>query len=180
MTVQKDTLDKADISLLPVDPDTLDDVDAVFEELRRYSADTDGVAKRRDAAYAFFNAVPPGHPRDKKHAFLAKNDEWIVGLVDMIADYPAPGTVFVGLLAIREPLQGRGLGKALWLTAECFARDALNARRVRLAVVESNPVIGFWTKMGFQPTGEESTYNGERRTSRAILMEKMIVQRGQD
>ncbi len=151
MKVQKDTLDKADISLLPVDPTLWMMSMLSLKKLRRYSADTDGVAKRRDAAYAFFNAIPPGHPRNKKHAFLAKNDEWIVGLVDMIADYPAPGTVFVGLLAIREPLQGRGggLGKALWLTAECFARDALNARRVRLAVVESNPVIGFWTKWAF-------------------------------
>lgn len=174
MTMTKPEYDNI-ISLVPTGLDDLRLVNDIFDELTTYSQRVDGVPRRSDAAYSFATAVPPGIAHTKKHIFLTKSRDTIVGLLDLIDGYPVPGTTFIGLLVIRESAQGSGFGRALFCAAERFARVDLKARTMRLAVVEANPVIGFWTKMGFHPTGEVKPYEGESCTSRSILMEKNYI-----
>ncbi|MGQ4273244.1 GNAT family N-acetyltransferase [Terrihabitans sp. B22-R8] len=119
-------------------------------------------------------SLPPGYSPQHKHSFVARRDGLPVGLLDVLRDYPLAGTAFIGLLAVRESVQGSGAGRALVHEAETFARDVLKANVLRLAVVEANPVAGFWTKIGFRPTGEVRPYEGEAVTSRAVLMEKEL------
>ncbi|WP_167367626.1 GNAT family N-acetyltransferase [Methylobacterium pseudosasicola] len=154
--------------------DDLRTVDAVFDDLTAYSMRVDGVPRRADAASAFVTALPPGCAPRNKHAFLARCDDTAIGLLDLIDGYPKAGTAFIGLLAIRQSAQGSGLGRMLCQAAERFARDTLQAQSLRLAVVETNPVLGFWTRMGFGPTGEIKPFQGERITTRAIGMEKQL------
>ncbi|MCV9938464.1 GNAT family N-acetyltransferase [Boseaceae bacterium BT-24-1] len=166
--------DKDTILLVSVASDDLSEVNAIFDDLATYSQRVDGVPRRGDSAYTFATTVPSGHSPVSKHAFLAKRGEAVVGLLDVIDGYPSPGIAFLGLLAVRESAQGSGLGRALYCEAERFARGNLKARTMRLAVVETNPVIGFWTKMGFHPTGEVKPFEGETCTSHAVLMEKKL------
>lgn len=175
MTSSDHEILRRDIALVPVTAANLDEVDAVFDAMRAFSERVEGISKKTDAANAFAKSRPPNHDPRKKHAFLARAGERTIGLLDLIEDFPAPGTVYIGLLAIDERFHGLGLGHALWHAAERFACERLNAERLRLAVVESNPVTGFWQKMGFRPTGEIKPYQGERISSRAILMEKSIA-----
>lgn len=163
------------IVLVSVKPDDLHEVDSVFNDLQTFSKRVDGVPKRSDAAKDFMPSLPPGHDPRKKHVFLAKIGEKAIGLLDIVADYPAPGTAFIGLLAIRESMHGTGLGRALCHAAEDFAQEHLKAKVIQLAVVESNPALEFWTKIGFRPAGEERLYQGERQRSRAILMQKLLI-----
>ncbi|UWU16447.1 GNAT family N-acetyltransferase [Rhizobium sullae] len=130
--------------------------------------------RRDNAAYEFATALPPGYDPRQKHAFLANCQGAPVGLLDIIDGYPMPGTEFIGLLAVRESAQDSGVGRALFREAERFARDHLRARTLRLAVVETNPVMGFWIKMGFRPTGEVKPFEGKMIKSRSALMEKEL------
>lgn len=169
----KNTLrDNNTVSLVPVALDDLTEVNVIFDELTAYSQRVHGVPRRGDAAYTFATAVPRAHPPVSKYAFLAKRGDVPVGLLDVTDGYPSPETAFIGLLAVRESAQGLGVGRALFREAERFIRDDLKARTMRLAVVEANPVIGFWMKMGFHPTGEVKPFEGEACSSRAVLMEK--------
>lgn len=160
------------LSLEAVTAQNLRDVDSVFDDLEAYSLHVDGVPRRADAARAFVSTRPPGCEPQRKHVFLARSHTRAVGLLDLIDGYPSAGTVFIGLLAIRESAQGAGFGRALYREAERFAREHLEARGLRLAVVKTNPVIGFWTQMGFHATGEVKPFRGERVLSQAVLMEK--------
>lgn len=166
--------DGAPLSLVLVDPDDLSEVESIFDELTTYSLRVDGVPRRDSAAKSFATGLPPGCMPYGKHAFLAKRENLAVGLLDIVNGYPLPGTAFVGLLAVRESVQGLGIGRALFREAEQFARNKLNARTIRLAVVETNPVFGFWTKMGLRSTGKTRPFEGETTTSRAVLMEKKL------
>ncbi|MDX8495315.1 GNAT family N-acetyltransferase [Mesorhizobium sp. VK22B] len=166
--------DDASVSLVAVTPDDLREVENIFGDLTTYSQRVDGVRRRDGAAYAFATALPPGYKPSDKHAFLVKRGDVPVGLLDVINGYPSLGTVFIGLLAIRESAQGSGIGRALVHEAEQFARYNLKARTIRLAVVETNPVFGFWTKMGYRATGEVKPFEGETISSRAVLMEKKL------
>lgn len=166
------------MELVRVDPasaDALRAVDAVLDDLAGYSRRVDGVARRRHAAIGFATDLPPGRAARHKHAFLAMLGGEAVGLADIVDGHPSCGTAFIGLLAVRETVHGSGIGRALFEAVERFARDEIGARTLRLAVVEANPVSGFWTKMGFHPTGEIRPYEGEAVTSRSILMEKALT-----
>lgn len=154
--------------------DALREVDDVFDDLTTYSQRVDGVARRSHAAHEFATALPPGRELRHKYAFLAKLGDVAVGLADIIDGYPSRGTAFIGLLAVRETVQGSGIGQRLFQEVERFARNELGARTMRLAVVEANPVIGFWVKMGFHPTGEVKPFEGEAIKSQSILMEKVL------
>jgi len=100
-----------------------------------------------------------------------------VGIVDVIDGYPRAATMFIGLLAIVEGRQGNGIGRAVVRELESYARTRWRASRMRLAVVATNPVVGFWDKMGFRLTGETRTYEGEALTSTVSLMEKTVEER---
>ncbi|SFK37295.1 GNAT family N-acetyltransferase [Methylorubrum salsuginis] len=150
------------------------EIGLVFDDLRDYSRRVDGTDARANAAHDLLTVRPPGcDPRDK-HAFLVYRHGVPIGLLDLIGDHPRPGTAFIGLLAVRESEHRAGLGRALYARAESIMRLRLKARTARLAVVESNPVSGFWQKMGFGPTGEVTPYEGEAVRSRAVLMEKPL------
>jgi len=169
-----DPMARGPLSLVRASADALADIETVFDDLRAYSRRVDGTTFRANAARAFVTARPPGcDPRDK-HAFVIYRHGVPIGLLDLIGDHPRPGTAFIGLLAVRESAHGAGLGRALYARAESIMRLRLKARTARLAVVESNPVSGFWQKMGFGPTGEVTPYEGEALRSRAVLMEKPL------
>lgn len=164
----------AAISLVPVALDDLSDVEIIFDDLDGYSFHVDGVSRRDGAACEFATALPPGYEPQHKHSFVAQANGLSIGLLDVLDGYPSSGTAFIGLLAVRESAQGSGFGRALFQEVERFARDELKATIIRLAVIEANPVIGFWKKMGFRPTGEVKPHEKEAVTSRAVLMEKEI------
>jgi len=162
-----------DVCLRRIDPDDLAEAQAIFDDLSAYSLCVDGAAQTW-SGHEFATAVPVGHGLQHKHPFIASQRGLPVGLLDIVKDYPAVGTAFIGLLAIREKAQGTGLGRCLYVKAEQFIRENLDARIIRLAVVETNPVIGFWEKMGFRPTGEIKPYQGQAVSSRSIQMEKVL------
>ena len=162
------------ISLLAVTSDDLREVDAIFDDLTTYSMRVDGVPKREDAASAFVTALPLGCESHNAHAFLAKRDVRAIGLLHLTNGYPTSGTAFIGLLAICQNAQGSGFGRALCQAAEQFARKHLHVHTLRLAVVATNPVSGFWARMGFEATGQTKPYRGERVTAQAMLMEKRL------
>jgi ribosomal protein S18 acetylase RimI-like enzyme len=162
------------VSLSPVTSGDLREIDEIFDDLTNYSLRVDGVSKRRNAADDFLTALPLGFEPRHKYAFLAKRGTAAVGLLDIVDGYPSPGTAFIGLLAVRETAQGLGVGGAIFREGERIALHSLKARTMRLAVVESNPVIGFWMKMGFSLTGEVKPFIGQTIKSRSVLMEKRL------
>lgn len=149
-------------------------VDKVLDGLQQYSIRVDGVPKMTDGARHLLTAIPDGYDRDSKYVFAIMLGSEPIGVVDIIRDFPARSTAFIGLLAIVESHQRRGLGCATVQAIERFARRKLVASKLRLAVVATNPVLGFWHKMGFHETGEVRPYSGERVISTAQLLEKAL------
>ena len=166
--------DDITVSLSPANLGDLSEIDDIFDDLTHYSLRVDGVSKRSNAAYDFLYALPPGFEPRHKYAFLAKRGRVAVGLLDIVDGYPSFGIAFIGLLAVRETAQGLGVGGAIFREGERIALHSLKARTMRLVVVESNPVIGFWMKMGFSLTGEVKPFEGQSIKSHSVLMEKRL------
>ena len=150
------------------------EVDRLLDKLTRYSMLVDGVPKMRDGARHLLTATPPGKTAEDKHVFKVVYGADTVGIVDIIKDYPRSGVAFIGLLAIAEDRHRQGLGRETYQAVEALAQQQMKASIIRLAIVDTNPVEGFWERMGFGRTGEVSPYTGEAVVGNAVLMEKAL------
>ena len=103
-------------------------------------------------------ALPPGKRAEDKYFAGYFDGGALIALLDMIADYPQPGTAHIGFFMLAAARQSCGLGSRL--VQELL--DALRAagfRRVRLGTDIGNPQsAAFWTKNGFCPVGETERY----------------------
>ncbi|MBO4220851.1 GNAT family N-acetyltransferase [Bradyrhizobium neotropicale] len=148
------------LRLHPIKPHDESRVDDLLDRLNTYSLRVHGVPKLKDGAHRLLTTTPPVGMFGGKYVFAIMHGIEPVGLLDVIADYPKLGTTFIGLLAIAEDRQGAGLGRAAFWLAEDFARTQLSSSHLRLAVVNTNSVGGFWRRMGFVETGEVCAYEG--------------------
>jgi uncharacterized protein len=162
------------VTLKPIGINDIALVDEILDGLQEYSIRVDGVPKMTDGARHLLSATPDGYGRESKYVFAVMLDSEPIGVVDIIRDFPNPSTAFIGLLAVVETHQRRGLGRAAFKVVEQFARHELMASKLRLGVVVTNPVLEFWLMMGFRETGEVKSYSGERVTSTVLLLEKPL------
>lgn len=96
---------------------------------------------------------PPSKKATDK-AFLGFFDgETLLGVLDLIRDYPQEGTVYLGLFMVHAAYQGQGLSSQL--LTEVLSALGADYQKARLSYVATNPQASqFWTKQGFIPTGE--------------------------
>lgn len=84
-----------------------------------------------------------------------KGSHWIVGdehgyaEIQLMEDFYAyrKNALYIEHIVIREPLRGKGYGRALYLKIERFAQN-IGADYIQL---DSEPeAVGFWHKMGYK------------------------------
>lgn len=99
-------------------------------------------------------ALPPGKAMEDKWFVGFYDGDCLIAVMDLILNYPAADTAFIGLFMTAHDRQGCGLGSRI--LRDCIARlAAAGYHRLRLAVDEGNPQsLAFWTKNGFVLTGE--------------------------
>ena len=173
MLMNKNDRDQS-IRLEPMNLADEAEVDRLLDRLTRYSMLVDGVPKMRDGARHLLTATPPGKKAEDKHVFKVVYGADTVGIIDIIKDYPQNGVAFIGLLAIAEDSHRQGLGRQTYQGLEALAQQQMKASIIRLAIVDANPVEGFWERMGFERTGEVRPYTGEAVVGNAVLMEKAL------
>ena len=96
-------------------------------------------------------ALPPGKAMEDKWFVGFYDGDCLIAVMDLILNYPAADTAFIGLFMTAHDRQGCGLGSRI--LRDCMARlAAAGYHRLRLAVDEGNPQsLAFWTKNGFVP-----------------------------
>lgn len=123
-----------------------------------------------------FNARPSTCAAEQKHTMGLWLEEELVGVADLIVDYPETGTNYIGLLQIRADRQGQGL-------AARFHHELTQlfpgCQLWRLSVVDSNrEVVGFWQRMGYSLTGETRQWASSSGATRDVLiMERRCSER---
>lgn len=162
-----------EIKLIPASKNDTDCIQKIFEKSPQYFLRISGNIAPQDAAESTLSSLPPGISKDKKHVLLVKKNGDAIGVIDLINGYPEAAVAFIGLLILREDIQGSGVGRKTYEELEMLIRT-FHCKKIRLAVVENNPVFTFWLKMGFQPTGEKKPYLNQGIQSFSVLMEKEL------
>lgn len=153
-----------------LNPLTADDGPAVarlFEASADYFQIVLGRPPRTSDAQAVYHDGPEdGRAPDGKLLFGIRlpDDEALVGVLDVFADYPDPGVWYIGLVLLEPLARTRGLGRSV---VETFAHDARRhgATELQINVVEQNvAAISFWTRLGFTEMRRWRQRYGERES----------------
>lgn len=133
------------------------DVDAVFELCRQntifYQYHPPFVTK--NSILEDMEALPPGKEnRDKFYIGFSLSGK-LAAVMDLILDYPADNTAYIGFFMVNKELQGRGIGsEIIHDCARCL--EGLGYGKIRLAIDKGNPQSeAFWKKNGFIAAGGE-------------------------
>lgn len=97
---------------------------------------------------------PDGLPPEDKRVIAIRKDDRLIGVLDLLSNYPQVDSWYLGLLMLDPEYRGEGIGDAI-----CEATFAWIARQggrdLMLIVQEQNPAARrFWSRTGFQSIGE--------------------------
>ncbi len=102
---------------------------------------------------------------DKQNILIgAFEDDVMLGCCMLVED---KGTVLLRQMAVKNDLQGKGIGRALMQFAENIAHD-IGYREIRMYARKS--VAGFYEKLGYKSSGDEFV----KLTIPHIVMNKKI------
>ncbi|MNY20851.1 putative acetyltransferase [compost metagenome] len=96
-------------------------------------------------------SLPPGKTLDEKFFIgLQKPEGNLVGVLDVVKDYPEPGIWYLGLLLLHPRERAKGLGASLHAQL-CENLREHGGRAIRLGVLEQNEkALRFWERMGYR------------------------------
>ena len=102
-----------------------------------------------DEADSFLSEVPAGSDPGDKNVFGLFRDSRLVGVLDLIRDYPAPHEWWLGTLLLDPEVRGAGFGQSTYQRAETWLREN-GALAVWLCVQAQNTrAERFWIAGGF-------------------------------
>jgi GNAT superfamily N-acetyltransferase len=118
-----------------------------------------------------WDAVPPGTPRSHKHVIgLFGHD--LVGVVEVVRDWPRPGTWNIGLLLLDPAARRHRAGTRTVSAIDAWAARS-GADRLRIAVVlANNAALEFWQGLGF--TRVQTHPRSERTHHTSLALERSV------
>ena len=123
-----------------------------------------------EAPRAFVGGPPTKSVNDKRVIGIFRGANQLVGVLDALTDWPAPGVWTMGMLLLDPAVRGAGLGAATLAAYEEWARSE-GARAFRTAVVAHHqPGLRFLERAGFQRENTAPDYGaGGKRTAVVFL-----------
>ncbi|MDO5644318.1 MAG: GNAT family N-acetyltransferase [Dermabacter sp.] len=135
-------------------------VQRIMESNHDYSRRVEGSGPVSDAAEGVLSALPPGvDPSQKMDLGLWDGDE-LVAFADVIVGWPAPTVAHIGLLMTDGVRRGQGLGRAMHDAVIDAVGTNPSIQTLSLSVVDTNAEVAgpFWTRLGYEPTGDAAPY----------------------
>lgn len=164
-------------SLRPLSRADADAVQHLLEASPGYVRRTTGADAGPGDGASVLEALPPGVAPEAKTVLGLEADGELLGICDLIAHWPEPGTAHIGLLLVREDRAGQGLGRRLHEGVLAHvARDAsLTTLRAGIVGTNAEHAAPFWERLGYRPTGEERPYeSGTVRSATAIWTRRLL------
>ncbi len=132
-------------------PEDMAALQTLLERSSDYSQLVTGLPPGPSAAYSLLtDGSPEKTPDDKIVIGFSTEGQVLIGVLDIVKDYPAQNDWWVGLLLLDPAYRGLGLGQRVFRGFEQWARQH-DAQRIHLGVVEQNQrAYRFWKTLGFE------------------------------
>ena len=130
------------------------ELQAFYEGCADYFELVTGQPPGPNEAQDLLTSLPRGKTHDDKFVIgLFDAPGHLVGILDVIRDFPKPHEWYLGLLMFEPTLRGQKLGDRVYHRLEEWVRE-LGGKAIHLIVQEQNPkALRFWERMGFVVKG---------------------------
>ncbi len=137
-----------------LDESRRDELQAFYARCADYVELITGRPPGANEAEELLGDVPRGKTLDDKFVIgLFDAPGHMIGVLDVIRDYPKAGEWFLGLLMFEPTWRGRRLGERVYHRLEEWVR-ACGGTAIHLIVQQQNPgALRFWQRMGFVVKG---------------------------
>ena len=110
----------------------------------------DGVLPSKKIALEIFSDLPPGKNYEDKFVLgIYKNTNELIGIIDIIKNFPVDGEWMLGLLLIEPEERDNGLGKLIHKGLVQWAVK-VGSKSFRIGVIEDNHKgKRFWSDLGY-------------------------------
>lgn len=140
------------VHALPATHDRAAGLQACLDGAPGYFELTEGAPAAADAAAGLL-VEAEADPERRVFLLVEREGGQPLGVLDLYLHHPEPGVAHVGLLLLREAVQGRGLGREV-VEELSRALAAAGFTALRLSVGDENPgARAFWERLGAEPVG---------------------------
>ncbi|WP_102399354.1 GNAT family N-acetyltransferase [Haloimpatiens massiliensis] len=125
-------------------------VENLCEKCSDYYILHQGTIPSKEEIDEIFISLPPNKNYEDKFVLGIYKFHELIGIVDIIKDFPTIGEWMLGLILIEPEERGNGLGKMVHEALAIWAKD-LGAKSFRIGVIEDNDRgINFWSTLGYK------------------------------
>ncbi len=122
----------------------------------------------------FFEDLPPGKNMDDKYLFGVYYKETLIGVIDLVHDYPEKGEWIIGLMLLHPSERGKGLGKAIHDVIVDIANEN-KVKKLRIGVVKQNKkALEYWKHIGYKEIKRTQPIKYGSRECIVIVMNYML------
>jgi RimJ/RimL family protein N-acetyltransferase len=147
---------------------------ALCEGCADYSEMIEGAPPASSAAQNLFYALPDGKDYADKFLVGVLDSDKLIGVIDVIRDYPKKNIWFIGLLMLEPDQRGRSIGTRIMKSLEDWA-FSLGARELRLSVAEENKrALNFWRRNPFKETGVKLQKKFGNKEHTMVMMSRQL------
>jgi GNAT superfamily N-acetyltransferase len=151
-----------DYSAVHLGEDDIPDLQDLLEKASDYELLISGEPPSPWAAQELLEDCPPGKTLDDKFTLgIIDGSAVLVGVMDVVRDYPEPGVWWIGLLLFDPIKRSHGMGQVIYNSFEQWAAQS-GASQIGLGVVEKNfHAARFWSRLGFVTLERKSQHLGK-------------------
>jgi len=133
-----------------IEDNSLKEIERLIFECSDYYKLCADAPPSKDDALEIFTALPPGKQYEDKYSLGVFNtSNRLIGVVDIVKNYPATGEWMLGLLLIKPNERSNGLGRTIHAGLVEWARTN-GAASIRIGVIEDNiKAEKFWFELGY-------------------------------
>lgn len=155
------------VDLVPVRNEDLGAIQWVLEASTDFAMLVEGSPPPPDEARRLVESLPPGSVPYDKAVMLVQCAGVNLGVLDIVRDWPRPGTWMLGLLVLVPAARGMGIGRRIVAAVDRWVAES-GGERIRISVAPANlRGLAFWRREGFRPI--ENSRSGPYRFERPVM-----------
>lgn len=153
----------------------LSDIQKLCNNCEDYYIMDEGKSASHDAGKMILEMLPPEKTYEEKYVYgVFKNNINLVGLVDIVKDYPEKDVWMLGLLLVDPSERKKGLGKLIHAEIVKLVKSE-SGKKIRIGVLENNKnALEFWMLLGYEFIKESRMSKTDERNKTILVFEYII------
>jgi len=150
------------LKIVSLDLDDMESIDELYNECEDYFLMVNGATHTKEDSEDIFTSLPPDKEFKDKFVLGVFYKEELVGVIDLIKDYPVLNQWIIGLFLLKRKDRNKGLGKLIHNALIEIILEQ-NGKSLRVGVVKGNiKAIKFWGNLGYKKTKETDVILGDK------------------